>query len=171
MRKKKNIDVESVFAPGLVEKKLLSLLGLKAGRYTGQGLNDGHQKFTGELVLTPVVNNFGVHIAYKAAGKDGTVYSEEHTLISLNNENKLSLWTLNSNFHTTITFDFKSHKRIPGEKDIIIFGYGDSEDNSMFREEIDIELFDNGTLGYNYYWGMPDGVFMKRSSVKMKKVQ
>ncbi len=170
MRKKKNIDVESVFAPGLAEMKLLSLLGLKAGKYSGTGLNDGHQKFTGEFVMTPVVNNFGVHIAYKATGIDGSVYSEEHTLISLNNENKLCLWTLNSNFHTTISFGFKSHKRIPGEKDIIIFGFGDTEDNSMFREEIDIVLFDNGRLGYNYYWGMPDGVFMKRSSIIMKKV-
>jgi hypothetical protein len=170
MRKKKNIDIESAFAPGLVEMKLLSLLGLKEGRYTGTGLNDGHQKFTGELILNPVVNNYGVHIAYKATGIDGTVYSEEHTLISLNNENKLCLWTLNSNFHTTIVFDFKSHKRIPGEKDILIFGFGNAKDNSMFREEISIELFDNGRLSYNYYWGMPNGVFMKRSSITMKKV-
>lgn len=167
---KKKSEAESVLAPGLTEVKLLSLLGLKAGRYSGSGLNDGHQKFTGELHLTPVVNNYGVHIAYRAKGKDGTIYSEEHTLISLNNENRLCLWTLNSNFHTTIAFDFKSHKRIPGVKDIIIFGYGNAEDNNLFREEIDIELFDNGELGYNYYWGMPDGEFVKRSSIKMRKV-
>lgn len=91
-------------------------------------------------------------------------------LISLTNENKLCLWTLNSNFHTAISFDFKSHKRIPGVKDIIIFGYGNPDDNTIFREETAIELFDDGNLNYNYYWGMPDSVFMKHSSVTMKKV-
>jgi hypothetical protein len=167
---KKNIDDEKSPAPGLKEMKILSLLGLKAGTYKGTGLNDGHQKFTGELHLMPVVNNYGVHIAYRSTGEDGTIYSEEHTLISLNNENKLCLWTLNSNFHTNITFDFKSHKRIHAEKDIVIFGYGDTEDTSIFREEIAVELYDNGQLGYNYFWGMPDGVFMKHSSIIMKKV-
>jgi len=170
MKKKKIKDADSIFVPGMVKMKLLSLLGLKAGEYSGEGLNDGHQKFTGKLVLMPVVNNYGVYVAYKATGKDGTVYSEEHTLISLTNENKLCLWTLNSNFHTTITFDFKSHKRIPGVKDIIIFGYGNPDDNTIFREEIAIELFDDGNLSYNYYWGMPDGVFVKHSSITMKKI-
>ncbi len=169
MRKKKDRNVRAISAPGLKEKKILSLLGLKAGRYTGKGLNDGYQKFTGELILTSVVNNYGVLIGYKATGKNRTVYNEEHTLISLNNQNKLCLWTLNSNFHTTITFDFKSHKRFPGRKDIIIFGYGDTENTSNFREEIAIELFDNGELGYNYFWGLPDGTFVKHSSITMKK--
>ncbi len=170
MKEKKITGADSVSAPGMVEMKLLSLLGLKAGKYSGEGLNDGHQKFTGELILMPVVNNYGVHIAYKATGMNSTVLSEEYTLISLSNENKLCLWTLNSNFHTTITFDFKSHKRILREKDIIIFGFGNPDDNTIFREEISIELFDNGELSYNYYWGMPDGVFMKHSSVTMKIV-
>ena len=168
MKKKKITGADSISAPGMFEMKLLRLLGLKAGKYSGEGLNDGHQKFRGEMILTPVVNNHGVHIAYKATGIDSTVLSEEHTLISLTNENRLCLWTLNSNFHTTITFEFKSHKRIPGEKDIIIFGFGNPDDNKIFREEIVFELFDNGCLSYNYYWGMPNGVFMKHSSITMK---
>lgn len=76
MKKKKIKGADSVHAPGMVEVKLLSLLGLKAGKYSGEGLNDGHQKFMGELVLMPVVNNYGVHIAYKATGKDSVVISE-----------------------------------------------------------------------------------------------
>jgi len=40
----------------------------------------------------------------------------------------------------------------------------------LTREEISIEFMDNGDLSYDYYWGMPDGEFMKHSTATMKKI-
>jgi hypothetical protein len=170
MRKKIPSDINRLVSPDLSTVKVLELLCRKGGKYSGEGLNDNHQKFTGELSLTPVVNNYGINIAYTATAKDGTIISEEHTLIALDSENKLTMWTLNSNFNTTAIFDFKLHRRIPGQKDIVVFGFSGSKETDLTREEISIEFMDNGDLSYNYYWGMPDGEFMKHSTATMKKI-
>ena len=170
LNKKIPSDKDSLVSPDLLTVKVLELLCSKGGKYEGEGLNDRHQKFTGEFVLTPVVNNYGINIAYRAFAGDGTGISEEHTLIALDAENKLTMWTLNSNFNTTVIFDFRFHKRIRNSKDIIVFGFGASEDESLTREEISIEFFDNGDLTYTYFWGMPNGEFMKHSTATLKKI-
>jgi hypothetical protein len=171
LNKKIPSDKDSLVSPDLLTVKVLELLCSKGGKYTGTGLNDRHKKFSGEFVLTPVVNNYGINIAYRAFTEDGTAISEEHTLIALDSENKLTMWTLNSNFNTTVIFDFRFHKRIRNTKDIIVFGFGASEDESLTREEISIEFYDNGDLTYTYFWGMPNGEFMKHSTATMKKIE
>lgn len=163
-------DTDRLVSPHLTTLKVLELLCQKGGNYAGWGMNDNHQEFTGELSLTPVVNNFGINIAYKATANDGSTISEEHTLIALDNENKLTMWTLNSNFNTTVIFDFKFHKRVPPAKDIIVFGFGTPEENEHTREEISMEFWDNGDLTYIYFWGMPNGEFMKHSTATLKKI-
>jgi hypothetical protein len=170
LNKKIPSDKDSLVSPDLLTVKVLGLLCSKGGKYAGEGLNDRHQKFTGELVLTPVVNNYGINIAYRSFAEDGTGISEEHTLIALDAENKLTMWTLNSNFNTTVIFDFRFHKRIRNSKDIIVFGFGAAEEESLTREEISIEFYDNDDLTYTYFWGMPNGEFMKHSTATMKKI-
>ena len=170
MSKKILPDKNFLVSPDLSTIKVLELLCRKGGIYSGEGLNDNLQKFIGELRLTPVVNNYGINISYTAAANDGTIINEEHTLIALDSRNKLTMWTLNSNFNTTAIFDFKLHRRIPGQKDIVVFGFSGSKQTDLSREEILIEFMDNGDLSYTYYWGMPDGEFMKHSTATMKKI-
>ncbi len=172
MHLNKNIpsDTDKLVSPDITTVKVLELLCRKGGKYAGWGMNDNHQEFTGELSLTPVVNNFGINIAFKATAEDGSIVNEESTLIALDSENKLTMWTLNSNFNTTVIFDFKFHKRIRPAKDIVVFGYGSAEENEHTREEISIEFWDNGDLTYTYFWGMPNGEFMKHSTATLKKI-
>jgi hypothetical protein len=170
LNKKIPSDNDKLVSPDLTTVKVLELLCRKGGKYAGWGLNDDTQEFIGELTLTPVVNNFGINIAFKATDGDGTVISEEHTLIALDSENRLTMWTLNSNFNTTVIFDFKFHRRVRPSKDIIVFGYGTAEENEHTREEITLEFLDDGDLTYTYFWGMPNGEFMKHSVATLKKI-
>lgn len=131
-----------------------------------------------------MVNHKGVSFRYKAIGMAGTefnkdtvlyneetvLYNEEYTIICYDHENKLALWTLNNNIGTMVRFDLRRYRQVSPKHILFIFGYGDPEDNNIFREEITIELWDNDDLSYNYSWGEAGGHFLSRSSVRMKKI-
>jgi hypothetical protein len=162
----------------------LKILINSAGFYTGYGVNHEDRQFKGLFEMTPVVENRGVHIKYRAVGlkeegnekeiglfnRDMLLFNEEDTLIAHNNENKLCLWTLNSNVPTVCMFELRRFRRIPGEKSILIFGFGKRNDETIFREEITMEIWDAGNLAYNYYWGEPQGHFLSRSTIIMRKL-
>ncbi len=162
----------------------LDILVNSAGFYTGFGVNHEDKQFRGLLEITPVVNNRGVNVKYRAVGtmgdefekdinlfsKDTILYNEEHTLIAYNNHNKLCLWTLNNNAPTVCLFKLRRFRRIPGNKTIMIFGFGDRGDDKIFREEISMEIWDAGNIAYNYFWGEPGGLFLSRSTVIMRKL-
>lgn len=162
----------------------LSILINRAGVYRGSGVNHDNKDFNAELELKNVVNDKGVTIRYKAIGTDGVefnkattlynidtiLYNEECTLICYDCDNKLSLWTLNNNIGTMARFDLRRHRAVSSKHHIFIFGFGDVEDDTVFREEITIELWENGDLSYNYSWGESGGLFLARSTVKMKKI-
>ena len=101
--------------------------------------------------------------------RDTILFNEEYTLICSDNKNHLSLWTLNNNIGTLIKFDLRRFRQVSPKHCLFIFGYGDPEDNNVFREEITIELWDNDELSYNYSWGEAGGHFLSRSTISMKK--
>jgi hypothetical protein len=162
---------------------LLKPLLSKEGVYSGKGENQDYKEFQGTLELRSIVNNRGVSLKYKAVGtegsefnretlynKDTVLYNEEYTLICNNNKNEITLWTLNSNIGTMSRFDLRRYRYVSKDRYIYIFGFGDPEDNNVFREEITIELWENGDLSYNYSWGEAGGHFLSRSTIRMKKI-
>lgn len=163
---------------------LLEHLVKHDGRYEGIGSNHEDKEFKGMLEVRSVVNNKGVTFRYKAIGLAGTefndpkalynedtvLYNEEYTIICNDNENKIALWTLNNNIGTLVRFDLRRFRQVSPKHAIFIFGYGDPEDNNIFREEITIELWENKDLSYNYSWGEAGGLFLARFSVRMKKI-
>jgi hypothetical protein len=162
----------------------LDILRKRAGIYMGHGINHENKKFKGDLELRNVVNNKGVSLKYKAVGTDGVefnkettlynsetiLYNEEWTLICSDSDNKLCLWTLNNNIGTMAKFDLRRYRHVSNKHQLFIFGYGEADDNAVFREEITIELWDNGDLSYNYSWGEAGGMFLSRSTIRMKKI-
>jgi hypothetical protein len=90
-------------------------------------------------------------------------------MICNDSNNELSLWTLNNNIGTMVKFDLRRYKQFTQRRHLYIFGFGNPEDNSVFREEIAIELHEDGDISYNYSWGEAGGLFLSRSTVKMKK--
>ena len=162
---------------------LLEVLMKRSGHYMGIGVNHEHKEFKGDFEIIPVVNKRGIHIKYKAVGTSGVefnkheslynidtiLFNEEHTVIAYDNNNRLSLWTLNNNITTFIKFDLRRYKQVTPKRHLFIFGFGNPDNNNIYREEITIELWDNGDLSYNYAWGEPEGHFVSRSTIRMKK--
>ncbi len=169
---------------GTVKKvDYIEILRKRAGNYMGQGVNHEHKKFKGNLELRSIVNDKGLSIKYKAIGIEGIefnnettlynedtiLYNEEHSVICSDSNNQLSLWTLNNNIGTMVKFELRRFRQVSSKRSLFIFGYGDPEDNTVFREEISLELWENGDLSYNYSWGENGGHFLSRSTIRMKK--
>ncbi len=168
----------------LQKTELLDAFIGKEGIYTGSGINHENHEFRGHLELKRIINNKGIEIKYNAIGIEGTelnkantlfnentiLYSEENTIIAYDSENKLCLWTLNSNIPSMVKFDLRRYREIAGKKHIFIFGFGDPDENVLFREEISIELSKN-EITYSYSWGQADGMFISHSTATMKKVK
>lgn len=156
----------------------------RSGYYAGTGTNHEKKEFRGELDLKTIVNGKGVLISYRAVGISGiefnkdehlynretVMYNEESTFICYDKNNELSLWTLNNNIGTMVKFDLRRFKQFSTKRNLYIFGFGDPLDNNVFREEITIELHENGDISYNYSWGEAGGLFLSRSTIQMKKV-
>ncbi len=134
------------------------------GTYKGEGINHEQQPFVGELSLTKSIGSFALH--FKATGKDGALYHEERTTIALAPNEKLALWSVNTNNPFMIQHDFKKSSLVNGVTSFV-FGFNDPATTQAFREEITLELGPNGALGYKYAWGMPGEEFKPRSSVTM----
>lgn len=162
----------------------LMMLTQRAGLYSGMGTNHEEKQFRGMFDLQGLIGGRGARIHYTAIGVNGTdfnrstnlysietiVYNEEETLVAYDGSNKLCLWSLNSNLGTLVRFEFRHHKYIKDDRNVFIFGYGDRKDNKIFREEITIELYENGEIGYNYAWGEPNGLLLNRSNIVMKRI-
>lgn len=167
----KNADMakeQGLVTPARNMMKVLESLSLRTGKYSGEGVYDFEDKFNGQLELKSIIDNYGIQIRYKMMGEGNEKYHEENTLIALNGDNIVTLWTLNSDFHTNISFEIRDHKRA-GDKESIIFGFSEAGHDDNFREEIIIDLYDNGDFGYNYFWGLPNGEFFSRSNCVLKK--
>lgn len=150
----------------------------------GIGVNHENKKFKGDLEIKPLMGNLGVLIRYKAVGtegfefndertlynKDTILYNEEITIICRDSNNEVSLWTLNSNIGTMHKFDLRRFRFINKNRNVIIFGFGGKLEEEVLREEITIETWENGDISYNYSWGDAEGVFISRSTVRMKKI-
>ncbi len=148
-------------------KNPLPFLLSATGHYRGRGINHETQKFRGEFTLTPVLGGKAVQIHFKASGADRMVFHEELSTISLDaNENPL-LANLNTNMPGLVIHEFKGSKPELGAKEGFIFQFNDPENRQVFREEICLGFYANGDLSYRYSWGLPDGDFGFRSSVRL----
>lgn len=141
---------------------VISLLGKVAGSYQGDGVNHEGEAFSGFLTIAPVLNGKGIEILYQATGVDGACFHQEKTIVAKNFSGNLKMWNLNTNSPGMAELELRY-----ATKDII-FGVGNPNNKSEFREEIKIEL-DNETIGYHYSWGIPGGDFEYRSGLRMKR--
>ncbi len=138
------------------------------GNYTGKGINHEKQEFQGTMVLDAIVGEKGILLSFIAKGEDGTIFHEEKSTVchSLESET-LTMWNLNSNMPGLVPHKLKEiNERDWGLE--LVFGYNDRNDDKSFREEVKMELYSNGDVGYHYSWGMPGGDFAERSGVIMK---
>lgn len=172
-----------VLSKKIIRTNLIAILAERSGSYTGTGKNQDNKEFSGTLELKTVANEKGISLKFSAIGtegnefnkntnlysKDTILFSEEWAIICYDSKNELALWSLNSSIGTMAKFHLRRFRQISGTRSLFIFGYGSPESNTIYREEISIELLENGELSYNYSWGESGGHFLSRLTVTMKK--
>ncbi|MBC7541828.1 MAG: hypothetical protein H7338_03775 [Candidatus Sericytochromatia bacterium] len=146
---------------------VIAALATYQGQYRGEGVNHEAEPFIGEMNVQQVVNTKGISVRYTATGLNRTVYHEEHTVIGPGAKGTAVLWTLNSNAPSVLEHGLRFDGTDADGMRQIVFGYGDPNDETRFRETITLELFSDGTLGYHYAWGMAGGTFRKRSGLML----
>jgi hypothetical protein len=136
----------------------------------GAGINHEGQEFTGTLRATTVFNGAGASLHFKATGREGEVFHEEASLIGPDHEGKPSLFVLSTNHPFVMPHQLKHQARdLDGER--FVFSAGDMTNKAIFREEITLKIFQDGSVEYSYAWGMPGGEFAERSTAKMAPVR
>lgn len=149
-------------------KEIMAILGKCSGYYEGQGINHEGEVFTGKLQIRSLLENRGFSLRFSAVGKDGTIYHQEESTIAPSIGEKLTLWNLNTNTPGLVPHELRPENTKVGSIRTFTFGFNDPSDAKAFREEIALDVHDNGDLSYTYSWGLPNGEFKERSGVRMK---
>jgi hypothetical protein len=148
-----------------LRKIMIQKLSKLTGLYIGEGLNHEGQKFEAVFNISNT-HPSGLAFFYEARGNNGTVFHSENSLVGKSLSQNLSLWVLSSNHPAIIEHPLKKQETTDaGQK--FIFGFGNVEDRNSFREEIHLEVLENG-LRYTYHWGMPNQEFAERSGCFLK---
>ncbi len=147
---------------------ILKALSQRSGKFEGEGINHEGSRFIGRLEISPVIDGHAIQIAFQAQGMDGTLLHQERSTIAYDPKETLCLWSVHSNHPKMTTHELRSEGvSEAGSLQTLVFGHGALEDRSVFREEITVEIWNSGEVGYRYAWGMPGGDFSARSSVKL----
>jgi hypothetical protein len=144
----------------------LSQILARCGRYVGRATAHDGAAFVGELELEAAAGGSGAWLRFVATGEDGTTFHAETTLLGIDGAGGLSLWSLNSNSRRLLAQPFLRREARAGEP-WLVFGLGAPSDRTRYRNEISIGLHADGSLTYAYAWGLPQGDFADRSSVRM----
>ena len=132
----------------------------------GRGVNHEQQAFEGSIEINTVAGGKGAQVSFKAVAENGSVFHEELSLIGPGLDGKPCLFVLSNN-HPAVTPHQLRHESSDEDVHSYVFGFGDVSNSNSFREEIRLDVFTDGSVGYKYSWGMPGGEFAVRSGVKM----
>jgi hypothetical protein len=146
----------------------LTLLATRTGTYAGAGVNHEGEAFRGVLRMHAVLGGRGTRLRFVATRADGVVLHEEETLIGADPTGSPTLVTLSSNLPGLLAHDLVDVHR--GDAVQLVFRHGDVGDDSVFREEIRLDLLPEGDVAYSFAWGLPGGAFADRSSVCMRRI-
>lgn len=147
----------------------LRFLSDYAGTYKGQGVNHEGEAFVGEFELHQHPTLRSMSLRFKATSDEGQVYHQEETTIAQDVSGKPALWSLCNNAPGMLQLNFRRYETADEGCRTLVFGLGDLGSDHDYRQEVSIDLFRDGTLGYRFAWGMPGGEFSPRSGVRLSR--
>lgn len=140
------------------------------GRYTGHGINHEDEPFHGELEVARLLDAQGVTLKFRAETIDGTVLHDERTWIARDTDGQVALWSIHSNGGAVRKHQQRNGAGTEGADATLVFGAGDPDDGSAYREEVAIDLWPDGDVSYRTSWGLPGGRMLPRSDVRLHRV-
>ena len=144
---------------------IIDALSARSGTFTGRGINHEGEQFTGKMTILTAALGSAVTIEFFATGDDGTVFHAETTTIAPTEPGgDPVLRSVGSNLGFAL-----DHFLLGGAStsERWVFGAGDIDDESRFREQITLAVDPEGegTLAYVHAWGLSGEGFAERSSV------
>ena len=147
---------------------IIKILAGHCGRFEGEGVKPDGSRFVGRLQISSVLGIQAIEIEFYARTMDGLLFHQERTTIAFSPRETICLWSINSNNPHMLQHDSTQEEVTEaGSRQAYVFGYKRPEDRTDFREEITLELWNSGEIGYQYAWGVPDNDFETRLSVKL----
>ncbi|MES2994204.1 MAG: hypothetical protein V4844_22470 [Pseudomonadota bacterium] len=135
--------------------------------FRGDGVNEAGEAFVGELRVQDLKSGRAALLSYVAAIADGTVVHTESTLLGAGPDGKLCLWPVMSEIPVVLRHVELTTRSGAGGAVTTVFGSGQRDDTTSFREEITISVGADRSLVYAHAWGLPGGAFDDRSSCRM----
>ena len=130
-------------------------------------MNEENEAFVGKLKVGVLEDGRAVMLSYTATLATGKIVHTESTLLAMGPNRKLCLWPVMSELPVVVPHEEISARTEPPNAVASVFGTGPRDDSSGFREEITVQLNNDGTLLYAHAWGLPGGAFEARSSCCM----
>lgn len=148
-------------------KKAWSLLAESVGDYSGRGINHEKQNFTGVLSLKFDFENKSLSLVSSATGDQGQVFHSERSWLGFDITGSLVLYVVSNNHPAIAPHLFNRLETGKDGEKKIVFRFGDIQDKNSFREEININIFNDKSIEHFYSWGLPGGEFEPRSGSRM----
>jgi hypothetical protein len=155
-------------------QEVIGLLDDRAGSYEGITENQAGQGYRTTLKIDRLGDTEGFALTYEAGGTDGTVYYTENSSIVPGADGGLDLLFPSANIPDAnpdqpVRHELRREEAADGSFKSFVFGYGEIQDRSIYRQEISIDMWENGDIGYRYAWGRPGEDFGPRSVTRMQK--
>jgi hypothetical protein len=142
----------------------------RVGRYAGHGINHEDEPFHAELEIARLLDAQGVTLKFRAETIDGTVLHDERTWIARDADGQVALWSIHINGGAVRKHEQRNGAGIDGADATLVFGVGDAARMDAYREEIAIDLWGDGDVSYRTAWGLPGGRMVRRSDVRMHRL-
>jgi hypothetical protein len=150
-------------------KTAWKLLIESTGEYSGRGINHEKQNFNYHLTLKFGFPEKSLSLQSSATGDSGEVFHTENSLIGFDITGSLILYVASNNHPAITPHIFNRIEDGPNGEKKLVFKFGDIEDHNSFREEINFNIFRDGSIEHIYSWGLPGGDFQPRSGSKMSR--
>lgn len=147
---------------------LLSQLATGPTAFRGEGVNHENEPFVGTLSVLPLEEGRAVLLRYAATIAAGDVVHTESTLLGVGPDGALCLWPVMPELPEVLPHPQRNAESQPGHFIRVVFGSGPRDDLARFREEITLQLHEDGSLVYAHAWGLPGEPFADRSSCTLR---
>ena len=148
---------------------LLRLLDERAGQYAGEGMSEDGAILRGKLGIVPLQEG-GFLLRYIALGLDGAPRHREQSALKVAPDGELLLLVESMAQPGMREHRFHREEAADGSFRAFVFGYGEPLDRDAFRQEIAIDIWSDGDVGYRHAWGLPGEELASRAGVRMQRV-
>jgi hypothetical protein len=147
----------------------LAYLCLRAGDYSGEGVNYEGEPFRAELTLRAVAGGCAAEIAFSAWDGDAAFHEERSWVARDWTHDRLCLWTISNNAPGVLRLSLREDGASEGAERALAFAFGEAAQVESFREEIRLEFLRDGSLCYIYSWGLPGQELGPRSRARLNR--